>query len=123
MCNTLIFTHFRPGDIPAKNAKGERLLLFLGVIDILQRLCKFMCNTLIFTHFRPGGIPAKNSKGERLLLFLGVIDILQRYKLRKKFEHTLKSMVADAVSLLRPKHCVLYYPIVPIFYPKVSKNF
>ena len=25
-----------PGGIPARNAKGERLLLFLGVIDILQ---------------------------------------------------------------------------------------
>lgn len=52
----------------------------------------------------PGGIPAKNSKGERLLLFLGVIDILQRYKLRKKFEHTLKSMVADgdSISVTRP---------------------
>ena len=96
--------------------------LFGALISILQYDCElyFMYS---FTHFRPGGIPAKNSKGERLLLFLGVIDILQRYKLRKKFEHTLKSMVADAVSLVRPKSCVLYYPIVPFFNPKVSKNF
>lgn len=27
---------FRPGGIPARNAKGERLLLYAGVIDILQ---------------------------------------------------------------------------------------
>lgn len=27
---------FRPGGIPAKNAKGEHVLLFLGIIDILQ---------------------------------------------------------------------------------------
>ena len=26
----------RPGGIPARNSKGERLLLYLGVIDILQ---------------------------------------------------------------------------------------
>ena len=58
--------------------------------------CKLSgCFTFVF---RPGGIPAKNSKGERLLLYLGVIDILQRYKLRKKFEHTIKSMVTDGVS-------------------------
>lgn len=25
-----------PGGIPARNAKGERLLLFMGIIDILQ---------------------------------------------------------------------------------------
>lgn len=28
--------YFRPGGIPARNAQGERLLLFVGVIDILQ---------------------------------------------------------------------------------------
>jgi len=27
---------FRPGGIPARNAKGERLLLYSGIIDILQ---------------------------------------------------------------------------------------
>ncbi|XP_064471030.1 phosphatidylinositol 4-phosphate 5-kinase type-1 alpha-like isoform X2 [Ornithodoros turicata] len=51
-----------------------------------------------------GGIPARNSKGERLLLFLGVIDILQSYRLKKKLEHTWKSMFhdGDAVSVHRP---------------------
>ena len=30
------FSFFRPGGIPARNHRGERLLLYLGVIDILQ---------------------------------------------------------------------------------------
>ncbi|XP_023220277.1 phosphatidylinositol 4-phosphate 5-kinase type-1 alpha-like isoform X1 [Centruroides sculpturatus] len=52
----------------------------------------------------PGGIPARNSKGERLLLFLGIIDILQSYRLKKKLEHTWKSMLhdGDTVSVHRP---------------------
>lgn len=34
----IFLLHFsnRPGGIPAKNAKGENVLLFLGIIDILQ---------------------------------------------------------------------------------------
>ncbi|KAH6931134.1 hypothetical protein HPB50_022330 [Hyalomma asiaticum] len=53
---------------------------------------------------RTGGIPARNSKGERLLLFIGVIDILQSYRLKKKLEHTWKSMFhdGDSVSVHRP---------------------
>ncbi|XP_044747442.1 phosphatidylinositol 4-phosphate 5-kinase type-1 alpha isoform X11 [Coccinella septempunctata] len=52
----------------------------------------------------PGGIPARNSKGERLLLFVGIIDILQSYRLKKKLEHTWKSMIhdGDTVSVHRP---------------------
>lgn len=50
------------------------------------------------THQRPGGIPARNCKGERLLLFMGIIDILQSYRLKKKFEHTFKSLLTDGVS-------------------------
>ncbi|XP_043259243.1 phosphatidylinositol 4-phosphate 5-kinase type-1 alpha isoform X10 [Colletes gigas] len=52
----------------------------------------------------PGGIPARNARGERLLLFLGIIDILQSYRLKKKLEHTWKSMVhdGDTVSVHRP---------------------
>lgn len=46
----------------------------------------------------PGGIPARNARGERLLLFLGIIDILQSYRLKKKLEHTWKSMIHDGVS-------------------------
>ncbi|XP_062528774.1 phosphatidylinositol 4-phosphate 5-kinase type-1 alpha isoform X19 [Bombyx mori] len=51
-----------------------------------------------------GGIPARNARGERLLLFLGIIDILQSYRLRKKLEHTWKSMIhdGDTVSVHRP---------------------
>ena len=33
---SIIFQPFRPGGIPARNHKGERLLLYLGIIDILQ---------------------------------------------------------------------------------------
>ncbi|XP_058797430.1 phosphatidylinositol 4-phosphate 5-kinase type-1 alpha isoform X3 [Phymastichus coffea] len=52
----------------------------------------------------PGGIPARNARGERLLLFIGIIDILQSYRLKKKLEHTLKSIVhdGDTVSVHRP---------------------
>jgi len=47
-----------------------------------------------------GGIPARNHKGERLLLFLGIIDILQSYRMRKKLEHTFKSIIHDGVTSL-----------------------
>ncbi|KAI4456574.1 phosphatidylinositol-4-phosphate 5-kinase [Holotrichia oblita] len=47
----------------------------------------------------PGGIPARNAKGERLLLYIGIIDILQSYRLKKKLEHTWKSMIHDGVSI------------------------
>eukprot|EP00096_Caligus_rogercresseyi_P003637 TRINITY_DN1694_c0_g1_i2.p1 TRINITY_DN1694_c0_g1~~TRINITY_DN1694_c0_g1_i2.p1 ORF type:complete len:659 (+),score=196.08 TRINITY_DN1694_c0_g1_i2:599-2575(+) len=55
-------------------------------------------------HVPPGGIPARNHKGERLLLFLGIIDILQSYRMRKKLEHTFKSIIhdGDTVSVHRP---------------------
>ena len=48
----------------------------------------------------PGGIPARNARGERLLLFVGIIDILQSYRLKKKLEHTWKSMIHDGVSYM-----------------------
>ncbi|XP_071548336.1 phosphatidylinositol 4-phosphate 5-kinase type-1 alpha-like isoform X14 [Panulirus ornatus] len=52
----------------------------------------------------PGGIPARNARGERLLLFLGIIDILQSFRLKKKLEHTFKSMIhdGDTISVHRP---------------------
>lgn len=57
--------------------------------------------SLYFINFnRPGGIPARNAKGERLLLFIGIIDILQSYRLKKKLEHTWKSMIHDGVSFI-----------------------
>ena len=48
--------------------------------------------------FSPGAIPARSEKGERLLLFVGIIDILQSYRLKKKLEHTFKSIIHDGVS-------------------------
>lgn len=47
--------------------------------------------------FRTGGIPARTADGERLLLYVGIIDILQSYQIRKKLEHTLKSVLTDGV--------------------------
>ena len=46
-----------------------------------------------------GGIPARNSRGERLFLFIGIIDILQSYRIGKKLEHAMKSMLHDGVRL------------------------
>jgi len=46
---------------------------------------------------RPGGIPARNFRGERLLLYIGIIDILQSYRLAKKLEHAMKSIIYDGV--------------------------
>ncbi|GBP15607.1 Phosphatidylinositol 4-phosphate 5-kinase type-1 gamma [Eumeta japonica] len=70
----------------------------------------------------PGGIPARNARGERLLLFLGIIDILQSYRLRKKLEHTWKSMIHDGsqrgccgvgfIPLERLSECVNGYECV-----------
>lgn len=54
--------------------------------------------TVFFCVYSPGGIPARNDKGERLLLFIGIIDILQSYRLKKKLEHTFKSIIHDGVS-------------------------
>merc|ERR1711879_151907 len=51
-----------------------------------------------------GGIPAFTSSGQRLLLYIGIIDILQHYKLFKKMEHHLKSIIydGDTVSVHKP---------------------
>ena len=45
-----------------------------------------------------GAIPAFNpNTNDSLQLYIGVIDILQSYRFAKKFEHTFKSIVHDAV--------------------------
>lgn len=68
-----------------------------------------------FSLFRQGGIPARNAKGERLLLFVGIIDILQSYRLKKKLEHTWKSILHDGVSILL-EVCVALTSRVPVLY-------
>ncbi|KAG1680238.1 Phosphatidylinositol 4-phosphate 5-kinase type-1 alpha [Nymphon striatum] len=69
-----------------------------------------------------GGIPARNSKGERLLLFLGIIDILQSYRLKKKLEHTWKSMLHDGLIILfSPKDTVSVHR--PSFYAQRFQDF
>ncbi|CAD5112114.1 DgyrCDS1355 [Dimorphilus gyrociliatus] len=52
----------------------------------------------------PGGIPARNDNGQRLLLYIGIIDILQHYRLKKKLEHGIKSLLADGdtISVVNP---------------------
>lgn len=60
---------------------------------------------------RPGGIPARSEKGERLLLFIGIIDILQSYRLKKKLEHTFKSIIHDGVSVIS----ILFHSISNFF--------
>jgi len=35
-CTNFVLCCGRPGGIPARNSRGERLLLFIGIIDILQ---------------------------------------------------------------------------------------
>ena len=53
-----------------------------------------------YTHFSRSAVPSVNSRGERLLLYIGIIDILQNYRLKKRIEHALKSMIADSVRFL-----------------------
>lgn len=66
----------------------------------INSLNRFPSLPACFTkHNSPGGIPARSEKGERLLLFIGIIDILQSYRLRKKLEHTWKSIIHDGVSI------------------------
>jgi 1-phosphatidylinositol-4-phosphate 5-kinase len=49
--------------------------------------------------FNVSAVPARSGKGERLLLYFGIIDILQSYRLKKKLEHSFKSLITDGVCL------------------------
>ncbi|CAF2614864.1 unnamed protein product [Rotaria sp. Silwood2] len=53
---------------------------------------------------KSGGIPARTARGQRLLLYVGIIDILQSYHIRKKLEHTFKSVLTDGnqISVTNP---------------------
>ncbi|CAF1161683.1 unnamed protein product [Adineta ricciae] len=48
---------------------------------------------------KTGGIPARTASGQRLLLYVGIIDILQSYHIRKKLEHTFKSVLTDGTQI------------------------
>ena len=52
---------------------------------------------LFYFIYREGYIQARTKGGDRLLLYLGVIDILQSYRLKKRLEHGLKSIITDGV--------------------------
>ena len=64
----------RPGGIPARNAKGERLLLFLGVIDILQsyRMIKKLEHTFksVFTDGDTVSVHRPSFYAQRFLDFM-----------------------------------------------------
>lgn len=63
------------------------------LISLIDRLISIDC-----VCFRTGGIPARTASGQKLLLYVGIIDILQSYHIRKKLEHTFKSVLTDGVS-------------------------
>jgi hypothetical protein len=69
---------------------------FLCLLTNFENLKKTKFN---FFLCRTGGIPARTASGQRLLLYVGIIDILQSYHIRKKLEHTFKSVLTDGVSL------------------------
>lgn len=71
---------------------------FIVVDKYQMRISLQFCDFTYPLYYRPGGIPARSEKGERLLLFIGIIDILQSYRLKKKLEHTFKSIIHDGVS-------------------------
>lgn len=71
------------GGIPARNSKGERLLLYIGIIDILQSY-RWV------------------SEAERSLKIHGRIltkmYFVLFYRFIKKLEHSWKALVHDGVS-------------------------
>ncbi len=83
--------------------------------------------------FRTGGIPARAVNGQKLLLYVGIIDILQSYHIRKRLEHTFKSVLTDGVSERKKKKkridilneiFRLKSPLpIQVFIPKDFKNF
>lgn len=56
--------------------------------------------------FSISAVPARSAKGDRLLLYMGIIDILQSYRLKKRLEHTFKSMITDGsqISVVHPAY-------------------
>ena len=66
-------------------------ILYFSYLTCVIILITFLCRD------SEGGIPARTSDGKRVLLFVGIIDILQSYRLKKKLEHTFKSIYADKV--------------------------
>ncbi|XP_057211241.1 phosphatidylinositol-4-phosphate 5-kinase, type I, alpha, a isoform X2 [Triplophysa rosa] len=77
------------GGIPAYSSKGERLLVFIGIIDILQSYrLKTTCAILLFV----------------LESFYILLMTLNAYRLVKKLEHSWKALLhdGDTVSVHRP---------------------
>ncbi|CAL4060412.1 unnamed protein product [Meganyctiphanes norvegica] len=57
------------------------------------------------TQVPEGSIPGYNAAGDRVLIFIAIIDILQSYRIKKKLEHTFKSLMTDGdtVSVHHPQ--------------------
>ena len=73
--------------------------------------CMYVCMR------RSGAIPAYDpDTQESLQLYVGIIDVLQSYRFAKKFEHTVKSLVHDAVSFTPLSVCLsqLYLSEFPL---------
>lgn len=91
----------REGLNRSKSINRQRLVAHSTAMESIQAECEPIYEE---EDVPPGGIPARTAKGERLLLFIGIIDILQSYRLKKKLEHTWKSIIhdGDTVSVHRP---------------------
>ncbi|XP_025017981.1 phosphatidylinositol 4-phosphate 5-kinase type-1 alpha [Tetranychus urticae] len=85
----------------SKSINRQRLAAYSTAMESIQAETEPITD---FSSNRAGGIPARNNKGERLLLFMGIIDILQSYRLKKRLEHTVKSIITDGdtISVHRP---------------------
>lgn len=93
-------TH-RMGGIPAKSHKGEKLLLFMGIIDILQSyrwdiggrgLSLFQKVIKIFFSFW------KFTEWGQFYILSGLFSVCLLFRLMKKLEHSWKALVYDGVS-------------------------
>jgi len=84
---------FRVGGIPARNAKGERLLLFMGIIDILQSYRWARMTHRTWSHMTWFSCIFHN-----LLSLLIIETLMFANRIVKKLEHGWKALVHDGVS-------------------------
>ncbi len=75
--------------LPHKPAKIERFF----VPYFFLKECVYLM------HSTYGGLLACTETKQQCMLYIGIIDILQQYRMNKKMEHMLKSIVWDGVGL------------------------
>ncbi len=129
--NCKIWWH-RPGGIPARNHKGERLLLYLGIIDILQsyRMRKKLEHTLKAI-ILDGVTYSWTCMGHKSLSVLSFIPHF--YLLRIQYQSTVQDfMLTDSWILWRKKfskrfhhvsQITLWNFIIIYFYSYSIRNF